>query len=63
VKGESMAEVSKENGRKFLAEVEKLCRKYNISISHEDQHGAFLLEEFSELNMSWLKEASYGSYE
>jgi len=58
-----MPSIDKEKGKEFLAEVEKLCRKYNISISHEDQHGAFLLEEFDEELMSWLKGASYSRYD
>lgn len=50
-------------GQEFLAEIEKLCRKFNISISHEDQHGAFLLTELDEDYLDWLKGADYGRYE
>ncbi len=52
----------KEKGQEFLIEIEKLCHKYGISISHEDSHGAFLLEEYDEELMAWLREASYGLY-
>lgn len=30
----------------FMYEIEKLCAKHEISISHEDEHGAFILEPY-----------------
>ena len=39
----------------FLKNIENLCKKYDISISHEDNHGAFILEEYDETNIKWLK--------
>jgi hypothetical protein len=41
----------------FLDEIEKVCKKYNISISHEDGHGAFILEEYDEFNFRWLRKS------
>jgi len=41
----------------FLKELELLYKKYNISISHEDQQGAFIFETYKESNLKWLKEA------
>ncbi|MDP2692081.1 MAG: hypothetical protein Q8O88_00395, partial [bacterium] len=41
----------------FLNEIEKICQKYNFSLSHEDNHGAFLIEKFEEKNVKWLKSA------
>lgn len=29
----------------FLDEIEEVCSKYNFDISHEDGHGAFIIEE------------------
>jgi hypothetical protein len=43
----------------FLAEIEAVCRKRGISISHEDHHGAFNLEPFSEDRLEWLKAAEF----
>jgi len=43
---------------KFFEEIELLFKKHNISISHEDYHGGFILESYSEKNIEWLKEAS-----
>ena len=42
----------------FYSEIEQVCRKYNMSISHEDGHGSFLIERFDEFNMKWLREAN-----
>lgn len=42
---------------KFLNDIEKVCKKYNLSISHEDPHGAFKIEKYSEENIEWLKHA------
>lgn len=41
----------------FLSEIDELCKKYNLSISHEDDHGAFILERYSEFNIKRLKNA------
>ena len=41
----------------FFNEIEEICKKYNLSISHEDGHGAFFIEEFSESNIGWLRGA------
>lgn len=41
----------------FFNEIEEVCKKYNISISHEDGHGNFELERYSEGLMDWLKSA------
>ena len=41
----------------FLKEIESTCRIYNLSISHEDGHGAFIIEEFKEHNLRWLANA------
>lgn len=38
----------------FLREYEDLCRKHNISLSHEDGHGAFIFQEFDEDNIDWV---------
>ena len=41
----------------FLKDYEELCKKYDISFAHEDYHGAFILEEYSENNVEWAKYA------
>lgn len=42
----------------FLEEIEDVCKKYNLSISHEDYNGAFFIEEYCEENIEWLFMAS-----
>lgn len=41
----------------FLYELEMLCRKYNISLTHEDSQGSFVLESFDETKLDWLMSA------
>ncbi len=41
----------------FLKAIADLCVKYNRSIGHEDFHGSFIVEEFSENNQKWLLDA------
>ncbi len=41
----------------FLDEIEAVCRKHVMSISHEDMHGAFIIEDFDDDDMKWLRNA------
>lgn len=54
--------MDKEKVEEFLQEIEEVCRKYNMSISHEDGHGGFIIEKFDEFNIKWLKEAKIAEY-
>ncbi|MGG2091283.1 hypothetical protein AB1283_00770 [Bacillus sp. S13(2024)] len=42
----------------FFNDIEEVCKKHNMSISHEDYHGGFIIEEYNEKNIEWLKNAS-----
>lgn len=46
-----------ERMKNFLDEIESVCKKYNLSISHEDCHGAFIVENYSSENIEWLFDA------
>lgn len=46
-----------EKMERFLEEIKMICKKYNLSISHEDGHGCFLIEEYNERNVEWLFDA------
>lgn len=41
----------------FIADLIKVYKKHGMSLGHEDEHGAFLIEDYEEHNVQWLKEA------
>lgn len=43
---------------KFLDELADLCRRYDLTISHEDHHGSFLIQDYSRENIEWILDAS-----
>lgn len=43
--------------KSFLDEIEKLCKKYELSISHEDGGGSFIIEGYDDYNIEWLRSA------
>ncbi len=49
--------VKNQNIDSFLNELETLCRKYDLSIAHEDNQGAFIIQRYKHSNMIWLKAA------
>lgn len=42
----------------FIDEVIALGKEYGLSISHEDNHGSFIIEIYSDYNADWLKDAA-----
>ena len=42
----------------FLDEIEGVCQKYGLSISHEDGHGGFEIMKYDPSLMSWLRDAA-----
>ena len=47
-----------ERMQNFLEDIKKVCEKHNLSISHEDGHGAFIVEDYDDRNIKWLFNAS-----
>lgn len=45
------------NVERFMEQVSRLCKEYNLSLAHEDRHGAFVIEEYKEENIEWLNGA------
>jgi len=45
------------NKQHFIDDIIKLYKKYNLSISHEDTQGAFVITGYSKENESWLRQA------
>jgi hypothetical protein len=41
----------------FLADIDAVCRKHGLSISHEDSQGGFQIEEYAESLRDWLNDA------
>ena len=41
----------------FVEEILKVYEKYNLSLGHEDHHGAFIIEPYDEVNVEWLRAA------
>lgn len=41
----------------FLTDVANLCRQHGFSISHEDGHGAFQIDDFDQQNILWIMAA------
>jgi hypothetical protein len=41
----------------FFAEIDAVCRKYGLTIAHEDVHGSFIIENFKIHNLEWLEMA------
>lgn len=43
----------------FLDEYEAVCRKHGFSLSHEDGHGAFIIEPYNDDSIKWVRGASF----
>lgn len=41
----------------FINKICELSKEYDLSISHQDSHGAFIIEKYDEVNIDWLKNA------
>ncbi|CAB5226250.1 hypothetical protein UFOVP760_29 [uncultured Caudovirales phage] len=48
--------------RQFLKEIEEVCVKWKKSIGHEDGHGSFIVHNYDEANIEWLKDATDESF-
>lgn len=43
--------------KEFLEELIRLYEKYDVSISHQDYHGAFIIMDNDKENVDWIKDA------
>jgi hypothetical protein len=55
--GKSYQEDVSKEVLEFLKDIEEVGKKHNMSISHEDGHGAFAIQEYKESNLKWLADA------
>jgi DUF4097 and DUF4098 domain-containing protein YvlB len=44
----------------FMEDLFKLYKKHDLSISHEDGHGAFIIEKMSDDDVKWMSAAHIG---
>lgn len=42
----------------FLVEINEVCKRHGLSISHEDSHGSFMIDNYSGELADWLMAAS-----
>ena len=47
-----------EDLKAFFDEIDSVCKKYNLSISHEDGHGGFIIERYNKFCVEWLRAAN-----
>lgn len=52
-----MSKTREERFNNFITDIIAVCKVYNLSISHEDTQGAFIITSYKEENISWLKDA------
>ena len=52
-------EIKRAEVEAFLNEIEAVCRKHGLSISHEDTHGAFEIYPFDDESMAWFRASSH----
>lgn len=41
----------------FLDEILHVCMEFDLSLSHEDRHGAFIVEPHTQETDTWIKNA------
>ena len=44
-----------EKVQQFISEIIAVSKKYGLTISHEDYEGGFIIEDYDESNIDWLK--------
>ena len=44
---------------RFIEQIIKLCKEYDLSLAHEDRHGSFVIEEYKEENHEKSSEDEY----
>ena len=52
-------ELTPKKMKKFLRKLNKLYKRYNVSIGHEDFQGGFIIEDYTEHNVKWMNAASF----
>lgn len=53
----SEKEIKPSDKSAFLSDLVEVCKKHNLSLSHEDGLGYFIVEKYDSRNIDWLLEA------
>ena len=51
--------MDKSRSEEFLNDIVEVYKKHNLSLAHEDIQGGFIIQDFKEENVVWLKQAYY----
>lgn len=43
----------------FIKDITNVCLKHKMTISHEDGHGSFIIEDYNYKRIEWLKGAIF----
>ena len=49
--------ITKKEKEDFIEDILEVCRKHNLTLSHEDAHGAFVVEELDGMHIKWIRYA------
>ena len=52
--------VLRETRERFIVDLLAVCRRHELSLSHEDEHGAFRVIEYNSRAAQWLLDAQEG---
>lgn len=55
--GMTKKEIKASDKAAFLSDLADVCKRHNLSLSHEDGHGSFIVEDYDSRNIEWLLEA------
>ncbi len=48
---------AEERKKAFVDDIIKVYEEHDLSIAHEDSHGAFIIEDLDQYNIDWLRHA------
>ena len=58
-----MSRIPREDKEKFINDIIEVYKRHGLSLAHEDEQGAFIVQEFKEDNIGWLRQALLGDWE
>jgi len=50
-------EINKETRTAFIEAIIEIYAAFGLSLGHEDSQGSFLIEEYKEDNVKWIKQS------